>query len=100
MTVTVDAKLFHGALTRAVSAIRPQKSYPILQCVRLEAGDGELRITATDLDVDIRMVIVAAGELVATCIDAARLASVTSRLRDRGDLTLSHDGTTAEIKAG
>ncbi len=86
--VTVDAKAFQAALARVTSSIKPQKTHPILQCVRLVAGDGEMQISGTDLDVAITVTLPASGEMAPICTDFSRLGTIASTLKDRGEMSI------------
>lgn len=91
-TVTLDARQFHAALSRAAGAVEANKAYPILRCVRLATDDDELEIMATDLDIEMRVRMeVIDGECPPICIETARLLPIASQLKDRDTIRLSFE---------
>ncbi|RYE42042.1 MAG: hypothetical protein EOP24_34320 [Hyphomicrobiales bacterium] len=91
-SVTVDAKIFHAAVVRAAAGIGRDKTYPILNCVRLTVANGEMEIVATDLNQRMRLVIPAQGACETLCIEMARLSSVLAAVRERGEVKLTVEG--------
>jgi DNA polymerase III sliding clamp (beta) subunit (PCNA family) len=62
-TLHVDRKKLLTALTR-VGWVTPNHTYkPVLQGVRLEASDGQLRLSATDTEVSLSTTLEAEGDL-------------------------------------
>lgn len=100
MKVTVDARTLSAALSRATGAINKVKQNPILLCVRIFAGDGEMVVSATDMDRVITVRMACEGECEPVCIDFTRLASVVGTMKDRGDLTMDVGQDTAVITCG
>lgn len=100
MTAIVDAKQFHGALSRAIGAVDRVKNLPVLQHVRLATEADELVIVATDLDKDIAVRIPAEGELEPLLIDYQRLTAILSAVSDRGQLRIEPAEAGAAIAAG
>jgi len=98
--VTVEAKAFQAALARVTGAIKPQKNYPILQCVRISAADGEMQITGTDLDVVMMVTLPASGAMEAICTDFSRLGTIAGTLKDRGEMTIEAGNDSAVIACG
>lgn len=86
--VTVDAKAFQAALARVTGSIKPQKTFPILQCVRISVEEGEMQITGTDLDVEMTVTLPAGGEMAPICTDFARLGTIAGTLKDRGEISI------------
>lgn len=100
MTVTVAGKLFAAALAKVQAAIKPKIGISLLACARVAVTDGVMSIEGTDKDIMIRATLPADGEVDPVCVDAARLAAVLARLRDRGDLTIELEDTAMRIKSG
>lgn len=100
MSVTVEPKAFHTALSRATAAIRPMKGIPILLCVRITASDGEMLIEATDLDMAISLRIPAQGECAPVCIEYRRLLAIVGTIKDKAELRLDPANDTATLSAG
>ncbi|MHC4093316.1 MAG: hypothetical protein ACYSVY_24105, partial [Planctomycetota bacterium] len=61
--VRVDRRRLLTALQRVGRVVPNNTCKPILQGVRLQASDGSLRLSATDLDVSISIVVEAEGTL-------------------------------------
>ena len=53
MRVTIERSAFLKALTHVQSVVERRNTIPILSNVLLLAGDGQLKLTATDLDIEI-----------------------------------------------
>ena len=53
MRVTIERSAFLKALTHVQSVVERRNTIPILSNVLLQAGDGQLKLTATDLDLEI-----------------------------------------------
>ena len=53
MRVTIERSAFLKALTHVQSVVERRNTIPILSNVLLQAGDGQLKLTATDLDIEI-----------------------------------------------
>ena len=53
MRVTIERSAFLKALTHVQSVVERRNTIPILSNVLLLAGDGQLKMTATDLDIEI-----------------------------------------------
>lgn len=100
MSVTVEPKAFHQALSRATSAITRMKTIPILLCVRISAEDGQMMIEATDLDVSISIQLPAEGECSPVCIEYDRLLGIVASVKDRPELRIDPLADTATIVAG
>jgi DNA polymerase-3 subunit beta len=73
-----DRKALLHALERVGRVVPNNGSKPILQGVRLEAADGTLRLTATDLDVSLTTLVEVDGELPACLVSCQEL---TRRLK-------------------
>ena len=53
MRVTIERSAFLKALTHVQSVVERRNTIPILSNVLVQAGEGEVRLTATDLDIEI-----------------------------------------------
>lgn len=53
MKAIIDAQLLHKELKKLSPAIKKTTVLPILQCVKLEFGKGEMKLSATDLETSI-----------------------------------------------
>ena len=73
-----DRKALLNALERVGRVVPRNGCKPILQGVRLEASDGTLRLTATDLDVSLTTLVEVDGELPACLVSCQEL---TRRLK-------------------
>ena len=73
-----DRKALLHALGRVGRVVPNNGSKPILQGVRVEAADGALRLTATDLDVSLTTLVEVDGELPACLVSCQEL---TRRLK-------------------
>ena len=60
--VTVDRRRLKTALERCRRLIPMRIIEPVLECVRLFCTDGQLRLSATDLDVSLTATIEADGD--------------------------------------
>lgn len=65
-------------LSATVKVVESRNTIPILSTVRLVGKDGQLQVTATDLDIEITGSIPAEGSLEA-CVDAKLLAAVVNK---------------------
>lgn len=97
MSLTIDARQFASAVSRAQGHIRPAKGMTVLGCLRLAAADGELQIEATDLDLWIRVTVPAQGELAATLVDGQRLGAILARVKDRGEMQVRSADQTLQM---
>ncbi len=68
-----DRKALLNALERVGRVVPNSGSKPILQGVRVEAADGTLRLTATDLDVSLTTLVEVDGELPACLVSCQEL---------------------------
>ncbi|HXL99535.1 MAG TPA: DNA polymerase III subunit beta, partial [Rhizomicrobium sp.] len=53
MKITVERGAFLKALSHVQSVVERRNTIPILSNVMIEAGKGKLKLTATDLDIEI-----------------------------------------------
>lgn len=66
--MTVDRPALLNALTALKPAVPRKTTLPILECVRLAAGNGTLALVATDLDLRLETAIPCDGPLVPLCV--------------------------------
>jgi DNA polymerase-3 subunit beta len=93
-------KLLEGLQT-VQNVVSTRTTLPILSNVLLQAADGQLRFTTTDLDVGIRAAVEAdIDQAGATTLPARRLASIVRELPS-GEITVEVDSKNiASIKCG
>ncbi|MBI1401439.1 DNA polymerase III subunit beta [Hyphomonas sp.] len=99
LAATVEAGEFARRLGFVTGAIARRNTIPILGCVLLEAREGLIRLSATNLDqqsdaetaADVKI----AGKV---CIDAGRLSTIISRMS--GELLITLDDRVLKLSAG
>jgi DNA polymerase III subunit beta len=103
MRVTIERSAFLKALTHVQSVVERRNTIPILSNVLLQAGDGQLKLTATDLDIEIvESVAAEVGQSGATTVPAHMLYDIVRKLPDGAQLELDQagDGQRVAIFAG
>ncbi len=81
MKFTITQEAFADGLQNAVSAVNPRSTLPILSNVLLQAADGALVLTSTDLDFTVRTKVPAkVGKSGATTLPAKRLSTLVKDL--------------------
>ncbi len=103
MRVTIERSAFLKALTHVQSVVERRNTIPILSNVLLQAGDGLLKLTATDLDLEIvESVAAEVGQSGATTVPAHMLYDIVRKLPDGAQLELDQagDGQRVAIFAG
>lgn len=109
MTATLDRPttlaltLSRPALRAALAKLMPvtSRSLPVLQHVLLEARDGVLTMSATNLDTFVRLTLPCEFAGAATVVLPAKLlADILASLPSAGAITLTLRGQGAEITAG
>ena len=103
MRVTIERSAFLKALTHVQSVVERRNTIPILSNVLLQAEGSQLKLTATDLDLEIVESVaaeVAAGG--ATTVPAHMLYDIVRKLPDGAQLELEQagDGQRISIVAG
>ena len=89
MRVTIERSAFLKALTHVQSVVERRNTIPILSNVLLQAGDGSLKLTATDLDLEIvESVPAEVGQSGATTVPAHMLYDIVRKLPDGAQLEL------------
>ena len=103
MRVTIERSAFLKALTHVQSVVERRNTIPILSNVLLQAGDGQLKLTATDLDIEIVESVPAdVAKSGATTVPAHMLYDIVRKLPDGAQLELEQagDGQRVSIFAG
>jgi DNA polymerase-3 subunit beta len=99
MKMTIDRPAFADALAKCVRVVMARPRQPILACVRIEAADGKVTLSATNLEQSITIVserVDITGEGVA-CVDAARLLGIIGKSIEP-TMELEMDGDAMEIR--
>ena len=93
MRVTIERSAFLKALTHVQSVVERRNTIPILSNVLLQAGDGQLKLTATDLDIEIvESVPAEVSKSGATTVPAHMLYDIVRKLPDGAQLELEQAG--------
>ncbi len=103
MRVTIERSAFLRALTHVQSVVERRNTIPILSNVLLQAGDGQLKLTATDLDIEIvESVSAEVARNGATTVPAHMLYDIVRKLPDGAQLEIEQagDGQRVSIFAG
>lgn len=85
-------------LAHCLKAVESRNTMPILSSVRLVAGDGELTVSATDLDILITASAPAEGDI-AICVEARVLGDIVKKVSG-DDITLDADDGRVVVKSG
>jgi DNA polymerase-3 subunit beta len=88
------------ALSSASRATSGRERLPVLAGARLEVNGDELRITATDLDLTIEVVVTVAGIADGVVVIPAKLAADIVRAFEPGAVTVDADDEQAKIASG
>lgn len=100
MTVTLERDALLGVVRKVASAVEARNTIPILSNVLFEASGGMVRVTGTDLDLQVRAECEAVGDL-RTTIDARRLQDALSSLKPgQIELTPVDDRAAITLKQG
>jgi DNA polymerase-3 subunit beta len=101
MKLTISQEAFAEGLQNAVSAVNPRSTLPILSNVLLQAADGELVLTSTDLDFTVRTRVAAqVAKSGATTLPARRLSTLVKDL-PKTDIEVEVDSKSlATLKSG
>lgn len=104
MKLTIPRNTLHAALTQAARVVERRNTMPILANVRLATeAENWLRLTATDLDVEIRVRVAAAIERPGeTTVPAALLSALVAKMNADWGVTLEAlaDNATLAVTAG
>lgn len=99
MSITVDRAALAGALSIAARVAGLRHSIPVAQTVRLEAGDGMLRLSATDFEHWAELSVAAEGEIGPICVHAGRIAELMGAIV-ADEATISLDDSRLKVTAG
>lgn len=102
--IGIGAAALKAALKDVLGAIETRNTLPILDHVRIEAGDGRMALVGTDLDLWVTRTLACepgpdASGFVA-CVPAKPLATVLDRVEGGCELVLELIETKFEIRAG
>ena len=76
MTITIAGGALLPVVGTAAEPINTRSTVPMLSCVRLKGGNGQLRILGTDLHVWVEASCSATGALETTCLAADHLLAI------------------------
>ena len=76
MTITVAGGALLPVVSTAAEPVNARSTVPMLSCVRLKGGNGQLRILGTDLHVWVEACCSATGALETTCLAADHLLAI------------------------
>jgi DNA polymerase III subunit beta len=93
MRVTIERSAFLKALTHVQSVVERRNTIPILSNVLVQAADGAVKLTATDLDIEIIESVPAdVAKSGATTVPAHMLYDIVRKLPDGAQLELEQSG--------
>jgi DNA polymerase-3 subunit beta len=100
MRIQIDKQTFKQAIKQPAKLAKPARtSFAVLQNIKLEARDGKLSVTGTDLDTSIRVSVPATvNEEGMVVVDAATLDKATNAPAD--DIIISTDKDSVTVRAG
>jgi DNA polymerase-3 subunit beta len=89
MRVTIERSAFLKALTHVQSVVERRNTIPILSNVLIQASSGEVRLTATDLDIEIIETVAAdVGKDGSITVPAHMLHDIVRKLPDGAQLEI------------
>lgn len=103
MKVTVERAHLLKSLNHVHRVVERRNTIPILSNVLLRAEGGELKLKATDLDLEVSEAIPAmVAEPGATTVPAHMIYDIVRKLQDGAQIELAtrNDGATLDLKAG
>lgn len=103
MHISVEKASFLKALGHGQSVVEKKTTVPIISTVLLQAADGFLSITATDMDMAlIERIPVEVKTPGAACVSASLLHDIVKKLSDKQviDLTINEDASRLFIVSG
>src|SRR5215471_7273691 len=93
MRLTIEKSALSKALGHVASVVERRNTIPILSNVLLSASNNELKLTATDLDMElVETVPVRAKGEGATTVPAHMLYDIVRKLPEGADIELTRDG--------
>ena len=103
MKISLERAQLLKALAHVQSVVERRNTIPILSNVLLQATDGKLALTATDLDIEVVETVAAnVGQGGSTTAPAHVLYDIVRKLPEGSEVSLDHDSATErlEIRAG
>jgi len=101
MNITIERYQLLAALTPVVRVTERKNTIPILANVRLGSDGNTLRLTGTDLDIEIiHSAPIATGVAGETTVSARMLLDIVKRLPDGSQVNLAWDDTSMTVKSG
>ncbi|MBL8575028.1 MAG: DNA polymerase III subunit beta [Hyphomicrobiaceae bacterium] len=100
MKISIDRKKITEALTTLAKAAARGNAMPILTCVLLRAEGDAVRLTASDLDIEVTLALPAAVAETGGCaLPAAQLRAIVSRMTGER-IDIADDGQRARVAGG
>lgn len=97
--IKIPATELAKALSAAASIVETKNMLPILAMVKLDAADGNLTVTTSNLDTEYRQTLPADIEApFSCCVDAGKLANMASAAK--AAISMSLDGHILTVKSG
>jgi len=103
MKLTIERAALLRSLSHVQSVVERRNTIPILANVRMNATDGALTLTTTDMDLEINESVAAnIADAGATTVPAHTLHDIVRKLPDGSDieLAMNAEGTQMTVKAG
>jgi DNA polymerase-3 subunit beta len=103
MNLTIERAVLLKSLAHVQSVVERRNTIPILSNVLIQAGDGRLELTATDMDLTIvEQVVADIAQPGATTAPAHTLYDIVRKLPDGAEVQLAANGETGrlELSAG
>lgn len=101
MNFTIEKDIFLKGLGRIQGIVEKRNTIPVLANVLLEGGDGELHITATDLEVGMRSTYPAnVGKPGSITVSAKKLYEIIKELPDREISLSARENCWIEVRCG
>lgn len=101
MNFTIEKDVFLKGLGRIQGIVEKRNTIPVLANVLLEGGDGELLVTATDLEVGMRSAYPAnVGKPGRITVSAKKLYEIIKELPDREVAFSAKDNCWIEVRCG
>jgi DNA polymerase III subunit beta len=98
MHVTLERSHFLRALTHVQSVVERRNTIPILSNVRIQGQDGVVKLTATDLDIEIVEAVPAEiGRAGSFTVPAHMLYDIVRKLPDGGQVELDQGGDKGRV---
>ncbi|TVP72753.1 MAG: DNA polymerase III subunit beta [Rhodobacteraceae bacterium] len=99
MKISIERAVLLKAVSQAQSVVERRNTIPILANVLIEADEGNVRLRATDLDIEVIDRAPAMVEIAgATTVSAVLLHEIVRKLPDGALVELSHDARTGRLQ--